>query len=169
MSDESFWSLLDVTWASCGLKSPVTRLFVEQVIQILITEISKSALTSLWCRLILPYYTHLSHFHPIDEAKLTILPKRCRTVTEPGCQFIFAKSVYPKLFSWLSSNLALFRVYEGVRTGEIQAALGDVNGRGWISVQWSQHFKLGYVWANPLLSRFSSVAIRPWEYEVCSS
>ena len=96
---------------------------------------------SFWCRLILAKcrIAPISRISiPQMELNGAVLSKRCRKVIEAECRYTF-----DQVYHFVDSETVLcminkistrFRVYEGVRIGEIQAACGgDLRSWGWIS------------------------------------
>ena len=75
---------------------------------------------------------------PQMELNGAVLSKRCRKAIESECRFSFDKVIHlvdsETVLCVIHKLSTRFRVYEGVRIGEIQAATGgDVSCWGWIS------------------------------------
>ena len=96
---------------------------------------------SFWCRLVLAK----CRIAPINRISIpqmelngAVLSKHCRKVIEAECRFKF-QEVYHLVDSetvlcMINKLSTRFRVYEGVRIGEIQASTdGDVSCWGWVS------------------------------------
>ena len=96
---------------------------------------------SYWCRLLLAK----CRIAPINRISIpqmelngAVLSKRCRKVIESECRFKFDKTLHlvdsETVLGMINKLSTRFKVYEGVRVGEIQAATqGDVSCWGWIS------------------------------------
>ena len=96
---------------------------------------------SFWCRLVLAK----CRIAPINRISIpqmelngAVLSKRCRKVIEAECRFKFLEVYHfvdsETILSMINKLSTRFRVYEGVRIGEIQASTdGDVSCWGWVS------------------------------------
>lgn len=93
-----------------------------------------------WCRLLLAK-CRISPINRISVPQMelngAVLSKRCRKVIESECRFKFAKVYHlvdsETVLGMIHKVSTRFRVYEGVRIGEIQAATnGDVSSWGWV-------------------------------------
>ena len=96
---------------------------------------------SFWCRLLLAK-CRIAPTNRISipqmELNGAVLSKRCRKVIETECRFKFEKVIHlvdsETVLCMINNLNTRSRVYEGVRVGEIQAAIrGDVSCWGWIS------------------------------------
>ena len=98
---------------------------------------------SYWCRLLLSKcrIAPLNRVSvPQMELNGAVLSKRCRKVVEAESRFSFEKVFHlvdsETILGMIHKLSTRFRVYEGVRVGEIQAATaGDVSCWGWIPGQ----------------------------------
>lgn len=93
-----------------------------------------------WCRLLLAK----SRIAPLSRASVpqmelngAVLSKRCRKVIETECRFSFDRVYHlvdsETVLGMIHKLSTRFKVYEGVRVGEIQAATaGDMSCWGWV-------------------------------------
>ena len=86
------------------------------------------------------------------ELNAVVLSKRGRKVIETDMRFNFERVLHivdsETILNMINKTSNRFKLYEGVRVGEVQAAKNDVSYKAWISGQNNSRFV--NKWARPL-------------------